>query len=90
MIPQVAGLLGGGDNIVSLIFQLIFTGIFVVFMFYGQRVQMMVMIREVETHLRRLKLIKEDGRKIAIDAIKEIGKPTGDPSERVDQFLEYI
>jgi hypothetical protein len=90
MIPQVAGLLGGGDNIVSLIFQLIFTGIFVVFMFYGQRVQMMVMIREVETHLRRLKLIKEDGRKIAIDAIKEIGKPTGDPSERVDQFLEYV
>jgi hypothetical protein len=90
MIPQVAGLLGGGDNIVSLIFQLIFTGIFVVFMFYGQRVQMMVMIREVETHLRRLKLIKEDGRKIAIDTIKEIGKPTGDPSERVDQFLEYV
>jgi hypothetical protein len=90
MIPQVAGLLGGGDNIVSLIFQLIFTGIFVVFMFYGQRVQMMVMIREVETHLRRLKLIKEDGRKIAIETIKEIGKPTGDPSERVDQFLEYV
>ena len=90
MIPQVAGLLGGGDNIVSLIFQLIFTGIFVVFMFYGQRVQMMVMIREVETHLRRLKLIKDDGRKVAIDTIKQIGKPTGDPTERIDQFLEYI
>ncbi|MFC1487818.1 DUF1512 family protein [Thermoproteota archaeon] len=90
MIPQVTGLLGGGDNIVSLIFQLIFTGIFVVFMFYGQRVQMMVMIREVETHLRRLKLIKDDGRKVAIDTIKQIGKPTADPTERIDQFLEYI
>ena len=90
MVPQVAGLLGGGDNIVSLIFQLVFTGIFVVFMFYGQRVQMMVMIREVETHLRRLKLIKDDGRKVAIDTIKQVGKPVGDPSDRVDQFLEYI
>ena len=90
MVPQVAGLLGGGDNIVSLIFQLVFTGIFVVFMFYGQRVQMMVMIREVETRLRRLKLIKDDGRKIAIDTIKQVGKPVGDPSDRVDQFLEYI
>jgi hypothetical protein len=90
MIPQVAGLLGGGDNIVSLIFQLIFTGIFVVFMFYGQRVQMMVMIREVESHLRRLKFIKDDGRKVAIDTIKEVGKLNGDPSERIDQFLEYI
>jgi hypothetical protein len=90
MIPQVAGLLGGGDNIVSLIFQLIFTGIFVVFMFYGQRVQMMVMIREVESHLRRLKFIKDDGRKVAIDTIKEVGKLNSDPSERIDQFLEYI
>ena len=90
MVQQVAGLLGGGDNIVSLIFQLIFTGIFVVFMFYGQRVQMMVMIREVESHLRRLKFIKEDGRKVAIDTIKQVGKLTEDPSERVDQFLEYI
>ena len=90
MIPQVAGLLGGGDNIVSLIFQLIFTGIFVVFMFYGQRVQMMVMIREVESHLRRLKFMKDDGRKVAIDTIKEVGKLNGDPSERIDQFLEYI
>ena len=90
MIPQVAGLLGGGDNIVSLIFQLIFMGIFVVFMFYGQRVQMMVMLREVETHLRRLKLIQDDGRKVALETIKQIGKPVEDPTERVDQFLEYI
>ncbi len=90
MIPQVAGLLGGGDNIVSLIFQLVFTGIFVVFMFYGQRVQMMVMLREVESHLRRLKLIRDDGRKVATETIKQIGKPVGDPSDRIDQFLEYI
>ena len=64
MLPQLAGLLPGGDNIVSLIFQLVFTGIFVVFMFYGQRVQMMVMLREVESRLRRLKFIRDDGRKI--------------------------
>jgi len=87
---QFAGLLGGGDNIVSLIFQLIFTGIFVVFMFYGQRVQMMVMLREVETRLRRLKHIRDDGRKVALETIKQIGKPVIDPKDRVDQFLDYI
>jgi hypothetical protein len=90
MLTQLAGLLGGGDNIVSLVFQLVFTGIFVVFMFYGQRIQMMMMLREVETHLRRLKLMRDDGRKLAMDTIKEIGKPVGDPAERIDQFLEYI
>ena len=90
MIQQVTGLLGGGDNIVSIIFQLVFTGIFVVFMFYGQRVQMMVMIREVESHLRRLKFIKEDGRKTAIETIKNIGKAQVDPTNRIDEFLDYV
>jgi hypothetical protein len=90
MLAQLAGLFGGGDNIVSLVFQLVFTGVFVVFMFYGQRIQMMVMLREVESHLRRLKLIRDNGRKKAMETIKEIGKPVGDPAERLDQFLEYI
>jgi hypothetical protein len=90
MIQQVTGLLGGGDNIVSIIFQLVFTGIFVVFMFYGQRVQMMVMIREVESHLRRLKFIKEDGRKTAVETIKKIGKAQVDPTSRIDDFLDYV
>ena len=92
MIPQVAGFLflSGGDNPISWIFQFGYIIVFVVFMFYSQRIQMMVMLRDVETHLRRLKLIRDDGRKIALETIKQIGKPVSDPAERVDQFLEYI
>ncbi|HMK95437.1 MAG TPA: DUF1512 domain-containing protein [Candidatus Limnocylindrales bacterium] len=63
---------------------------FIVLIFYGQRIQMYVMIREVENSLHKLKYIKEEGRKITIEAIKEIGKPTADPSTRVDRFLEYF
>jgi hypothetical protein len=48
------------------------------------------MIREVENSLHKLKYIKEEGRKITIEAIKEIGKPTADPSARVDRFIEYF
>jgi hypothetical protein len=90
MLPPIVALLFGGNDIIGVIVQIIFLGFFVVFMFYGQRIQMMVMLREVETHLRRLKLIRDDGRKKAIETIKEIGKPVGDPAERLDQFLEYI
>lgn len=90
MIPQIAGLLSGGDNILTWVFQFGYIIVFIIFMFYSQRIQMMVMIRDVENHLRRLKFIKENGRKIAIDTIKQVGKPSGDPSERVDQFMEYI
>jgi len=86
----IAALLFGGNDVIGWIVQIVFLGFFVVFMFYGQRFQMMVMLREVETHLRRLKLIRDDGRKKAMETIKEIGKPVGDPAERIDQFLEYI
>ncbi len=78
----------GGDY--SWIFNLLFYVVFVVFMFYGQRIQMYIMLREVEGSLHRLRHIKDEGRKIAIETIKEIGKPQADPSGRVDRFLEYF
>ena len=79
-----------GTDIVSQIIYAASILLFVVFMLYGQRIQMYVMIREVENSLRKLKFIKEEGRKTAIETIKEIGKPETDPSSRVDRFLEYF
>ncbi len=72
------------------ILNVVFYLFFIIFIFYGQRIQMYVMLKEVEGSLLRLKYIKEEGRKIAIETIKEIGKPSHDPSERVDRFLEYF
>jgi hypothetical protein len=80
----------GGGDILSQIVSWAFYAIFIVFIFYGQRIQMYIMIREVENSLHKLKFIKDEGRKITIEAIKEIGKPTTDPSARVDRYLEYF
>jgi len=80
----------GGDSLLSWILQIVFLGIFVVFMFYGQRIQMYIMIREVEGSLFKLKMMREEGRKMAIAAINEIGKPQVDPTAQVDRFLEYF
>jgi hypothetical protein len=88
MIPLVSQL--GGSDIVTWVFQLAFYGIFVAFIFYGQRIQMYVMLREVESRLLVLKLMRDEGRKTAISTIKEIGKPKDDPADSVDRFLEYI
>jgi hypothetical protein len=79
-----------GDSTISWILNVAFYVIFVVFIFYGQRIQMTVMLREVEGSLYKLKYIKEEGRKIAVETIKEIGKPQTDPTSRVDRFLEYF
>jgi len=90
-VPQVlTNLFGGTGDGISNILSLLFYGVFIVFLFYGQKIQMYVMIREVEGSLYKLKYIKEEGRKITIKTIKEIGKPQTDPSARVDRFLEYF
>ena len=83
-------LFGSGGDSISSILSMLFYVVFIVFLFYGQRIQMYVMIREVEGSLYKLKYIKEEGRKIAIETIKEIGKPQTDPSARVDRYLEYF
>jgi hypothetical protein len=90
MISQVSQFGLGGNNTIALILQLVFTVLFVAFIFYGQRIQMYVMLREVESGLLRLKLMRDEGRKMAIETLKEIGKPKEDPADRLDQFLEYI
>jgi hypothetical protein len=79
-----------GDQTLSWILNLLFYVVFVVFIFYGQRIQMYVMLREVEGSLYKLRFIKDEGRKITIETIKEIGKPQADPTPRVDRFLDFF
>lgn len=94
MIPLDSTILQGifptGDNILGWIFQVIFLGIFVVFMFYGQRIQMIIMVREVEGSLFKLKFMRDEARKAAIGNVKETGKLEGDPTGQIDRFLEYF
>jgi hypothetical protein len=82
-------LIPGTDSITQVL-SLVMYVFFIGFIFYGQRIQMYIMIREVENSLHKLRHIKDEGKKTAIDVIKELGKPTTDPSSRVDRYLEYF
>jgi hypothetical protein len=91
MQPPLTNQLGfGGGDLIAQIINVLFYGVFIVFLFYGQRLQMYVMIREVEGSLFKLKVMRDEGRKTAIETIKEIGKPSLDPASRVDRYLEYF
>jgi hypothetical protein len=79
-----------GANTLTDILTIVFYGFFFVFLFYGQRFQMYIMLREVESSLYKLRYIKDEGRKTSIETIKEIGKSQTDPTARVDKFLEYF
>lgn len=79
----------GGDSL-GFIFNLIYLLLFLIFMLYGQKIQMLNMLREVKGAVNRLKTLKDEARKVSISSIKKMGKPENDPTERIDQFLEYF
>jgi len=70
--------------------QIAWLGFFVLYMFYGQRLQIKIMLREIEGSLFRLKLMRDQGRAIAISAIKDLGNPAQDLADRVDRMLEHL
>lgn len=79
-----------GGDIFSQIFAIVIYAFIFVSLFYGQKIQLHLMLREVEGSLYKLRYIRDEGRKIAIETIKELGKPQTDPTARVDRFLEYF
>lgn len=68
--------------------QIIFIGIFVLYFFFAQKMQMSLWMRDIEKGLRRLRVMKDKARGVSIKTIQDIGKPKDDPIPRIDQFLE--
>jgi len=92
MVPPMSllgsTLFGGEAGPYSWIMQALFFAFIFVWMFYGQRMQVAMWNRAIEGSLRKLGYMKEHARTTTIKTVKEQGKPEGDPTARVDQFLE--
>lgn len=86
----LTGQFGGAGDVISQILSIVYILFFVVFIFYGQRIQMYAAIREVEGSLYKLKFMRDEARKTAIETIKDVGKPKDDPTPRIDRYLEYF
>jgi len=87
---DVAQGLTSQDNMIGMIVQILWLAFFVLYMLYGQRLQVKIMLKEIESSLFKLKLIRDRGREIAISTIKKMSKENNDPTERIDRILEYI
>jgi len=86
---QVEQLLQNQSDI-GMILQTLFSLSFIIYLFYAQRIQAMSMLRQVEGTLRKVKEIRDEGRRVSVETVKEVGKPEGDPSSDVDRFLEHF
>jgi len=89
-LEQLGSVLTGEYNLVSILMNLVFLSMFIVFMFYGQKIQLWNMLREVEIGLDKLRVLKDEGRRLATTTIKRVGQSEIDPTPRIDQFLEYF
>ena len=86
---QVGQLLQNQSDL-GMILQTLFSLSFIIYLFYAQRIQAMSMLRQVEGTLRKVKEIRDEGRRVSIETVKELGKPEGDPTDEVDRFMEHF
>ncbi|MEM2340059.1 MAG: DUF1512 domain-containing protein [Candidatus Bathyarchaeia archaeon] len=85
------GLLGlseGGrlGTIISILMYLTFF----IFILFGQRIQLRMMLWEIDGFLKRLDAMRSEARRKAIEMVREIGKPKEDPTPHVDSLLEQF
>ncbi len=63
---------------------------FILFFMFYNKIQMFIWLRDIEKALNKLKIMRDEARRVAIESVKEVGGLEEDPSPQVDQFLEYF
>jgi len=77
-----------GDRL-GFIFQAIFIALFLFSIFYGQRLQVWMMLKNVEVGLNRIKRMRDNARQTILDLLRRFND---DPSleNAIDRLLEYF
>jgi len=78
------------ENPLAYIINLAFMAMFFVLFVWGQRIQLTIMLRDVEYALSRLKIMRDETRRAAIENVKRLGKSQTDPTPYIDRYLEYV
>ena len=60
------------------------------FVFYGQRIQLMVASNEIKKQIQKLEQYRNESKKELTDYVKKNFKPKNDPTKKIDQFLDYF
>ena len=62
----------------------------ILFVFYGQRIQLLVTSREIKQSIKKLDAYRTEARKELIDHVKKNMNPKEDPTKKIDRFLDYF
>ena len=78
-----------GDSTSTLI-TVFWIGFILITFFYQTRIQSYLALNDINRGLTKLKGMKDKARKEAIEYLVNVGKAPSDPTQRVDQFLDYV
>ena len=62
----------------------------IIFVFYGQRIQLYITSAEIKKAIKKLDGFKDESRNELIDYIKKNLKTKDDPIKKIDRFLDYF
>jgi hypothetical protein len=82
-------LFGSGDE-TNPIMMLIWIVPIIIFVFYGQRIQLAITSGEIKKGIKKLEDYKIQSRNELIDYIKKNMNPKDDPTKKIDRFLDYF
>ena len=62
----------------------------ILFVFYGQRIQLIITSRDIKKSMAELEQFRNDSRDELINYIKQKLSPNGDPTQKLDRFFDYF
>ena len=62
----------------------------ILFVFYGQRIQLIITSREIKKNMTKLEQLRNESRDDLIDYVKQKLTPNDDPTKKLDRFFDYF
>jgi len=63
---------------------------FILFILFGQKIQLWTMLWNMSGALKKLELMKSEAKALTVKTLSEIGKPKEDPAPRLNALLEHF
>ena len=63
---------------------------FILFIFFGQKIQLRIMLYEIDGVVRKLDFMRREAKSLSVKTIREVGKPKEDPEPLINTLLEQF
>jgi len=63
---------------------------FILFIFFGQKIQLRMMLWEIDGTVKKLEFMRTEAKTLSLKTIKDVGKPKEDPTPTLNSLLEQF